>query len=222
MSAGGARDNRAFLGAAVRHLAGLGVRQFLDIGTGLPTQENVHQVAQRADPAARVVYVDNDTVVVSHARALLAATPGTVAIKGDLREPGRILADPELRGLIDLDRPVAVLLLLILHFIRDDREVRDILRQITSALAPGSYLVISHGTAGADVEPGQADELQQVYARALRDSLTPRPAAEIAGFLDGLRLVGPGVVPVTYWSPEAPPYDGPDLPGALGVVARVP
>jgi hypothetical protein len=143
----GARENRAFLQRAVRYLAEAGVRQFLDIGTGLPTQGNVHQVAQAVMPEARVVYVDHDPVVHTHANALLTNnSPTTVAVIGDLREPEAILDHPEVRRLLDFTRPIAVLLVAVLHFIRDAEDPAGIVTRLRDAMAPGSYLVVSHAT----------------------------------------------------------------------------
>ena len=141
--------NRAFLGRAVRYLAEEeGIDQFLDIGSGLPTKDNVHQVAQRANPQARVVYVDNDPLVLVHARAMLTSSPEgrTAYLDADLREPRAILDDPELTGVLDFSQPVGLLLVAVLHFIRDDDNPREILATLIDALAPGSFVVASHAT----------------------------------------------------------------------------
>ncbi|OLB75879.1 MAG: hypothetical protein AUI14_20190, partial [Actinobacteria bacterium 13_2_20CM_2_71_6] len=154
-----ARTNRAFLRRAVRFLARAGIRQFLDIGSGIPTAGNVHEVAKQVTPDARVAYVDIDPVAVSHAQALLAADPRTGALRGDLRRPDRILADPALGAIVDLDQPVAVLLLAVCHFVPDSDDPAGIIAQLRAALAPGSHLVISHGTD----EGRSTEELEQVY-----------------------------------------------------------
>ncbi|MGH3320551.1 MAG: SAM-dependent methyltransferase [Streptosporangiaceae bacterium] len=196
------RQNRAFLGRAVRFLAGeTGIRQFLDIGTGLPTQENTHEVAQRVAPEARVVYVDNDALVLTHARALLATDDQTIVVEGDVRRPEEILADPGLRAHIDLARPVAVLLFSMLHFVPDDADASLIVATIRDAIAPGSYLAISHGTA---LEEDRATGFTQVYERAT-SPMTTRSRDQIQRLLDGFDLVDPGLVVGQDWRPDAPP-----------------
>ncbi|RJL36228.1 SAM-dependent methyltransferase [Bailinhaonella thermotolerans] len=215
-----ARDNRAFLGRTVRFLAESGVRQFIDIGTGLPTQENVHQVAQRVHPDARVVYVDNDAVVVAHGRALLARNGASIVIEGDMHRPRDILGHPELRALIDLGEPVAVLLLAIVHFVPDLAQARRILGELAAGLAPGSYLVVSHATPGK-VGREVVAEGREVYSAAASGGITPRSPKELAALFDGLDLIGPGLTPVNHWAPDAPPYTGEVEAGFLGAVARV-
>ncbi len=189
-----ASANRAFLGGAVRLLAGdAGISRFLDIGSGLPTRDNVHEVAQRVNPGADVVYVDHDPVVLAHSRALLATNEHTHACWGDLREPERILnAAGEY---LDLDRPVAVLLVAVLHFLSDADDPYGVVWSLMDAVAPGSYLVISHGERTPElVEAGK------VYERAAAQ-VTLRSRAEICRFFDGLDLVGRGVVRLPKWSP---------------------
>jgi hypothetical protein len=194
-------DNRQFVGRAVEYLADQGIRQFIDIGPGLPTQDNVHEVALKAAPDARVVYADYDPVVVAHARALLAKPHPTVAaISGDLRRPGEILGNPELRALISLDQPFAVLATAVLHFIGDDEDPYAITRTLTGAMPPGSYLAISHITPD-DVAPDAGRKAQEVYAHATAQA-HPRTYDAIARFFDGLELAGPGVVPVRAWRPQ--------------------
>ena len=195
------RENRQFVGRAVRYLAGQGIRQFIDIGPGLPTRDNVHEVALQAAPDARVVYADYDRVVVAHARALLAKPhPGVAAINGDLRHPTEILQDPELRALISLDQPLAVLVTAVLHFISDDEDPYAITRTLTDAMPPGSYLVISHITPD-HVAPDAGRKAQEVYANATA-RVYPRTRDAITRFFDGLELAGPGVVSVSAWRPE--------------------
>ncbi|MEV0591735.1 SAM-dependent methyltransferase [Nonomuraea cavernae] len=218
-----ARANRAFLGRAVRRLAEAGVRQFVDLGAGLPTQDNVHQVARRHAPDARVVYVDNDPIVLIHARALLARDPDTLALAGDLRDPDAIMDDPQLRERIDVTRPYAVLMAAVLHFIPDDAEAAGIVQRIRDRLSPGSYLVVSHiyqGNAAEDV----ATAGRQVYTTTTSGGITGRGPDQLSGYFDGLDLLPPGVVPVAHWDPEKPPASPVDLdrPGILAGVGRVP
>jgi hypothetical protein len=194
-----ARDNRAFLGRAVRWLAGQGITQFIDIGSGLPAAGPVHEVAREVSPDARVVYVDHDPVAVAHARALLASSPQVTAIEADLRYPRHLLTMREIRNAIDLSQPVAVLLVAILHFISDEHRPRDILTAITARLAPASYLAISHVTAD-HITPAAARAAEAVYDGASAAGVT-RSRAEIARFLDGLELIPPGVADVTAWRP---------------------
>ncbi|MEW9527373.1 SAM-dependent methyltransferase [Microbispora sp. NPDC049125] len=192
-----ARANRAFLGRAVRFLAAeAGICQFLDIGAGLPTQDNVHEVAQRANPASRVVYVDNDPMVLVHARALLAQDAQTRVIAGDVRNPDDILTHPEMRGLLDLSQPVAVLLVAVLHFIPDDHGAFPAVRTLVDALPAGSYLVLSHVEHRPELEHG-ARQYRQANAPAVL-----RPVDEIARFFDGVELVPPGLINVRRWRPD--------------------
>ncbi len=213
------RENRAFLGRAVRFLANAGVRQFLDIGTGLPTQDNVHQVAQRLIPDARVAYVDNDPVVLIHARALLATDPRTIVIEADMREPEKILHQVTANEFIDLDQPVAVLMVAILHFLSDIDRPAEIVATFREHIAPGSYLVISHATAG-DMSPQNLTQAVQTYATTSTGSITPRSQEQIRSFFEGLELQEPGLVPVAQWRPEGitpAPTSGPSF---LGGIAR--
>jgi hypothetical protein len=194
-----ARANRRFLTRAVWFLADQGIRQYIDLGTGLPTPPNVHQVARQVRPDARVVYVDNDPVVTCHSRDLCTNDDGVTAIDGDIRDPQAILADPELRALIDLSKPVAILCVSVLHFIRDDESPREIVAALRWRMAPGSYLVISHAaTDGADKRV--LAEIRDVYEEATAPAV-PRTAADIAGFFAGLNLIEPGLVHVSRWRP---------------------
>jgi hypothetical protein len=180
------RVNRAFLGDSVRFLAQrAGLRQFLDIGCGLPTHDNVDDIAGRIDPGCRVAYVDNDPMVLSHARALLAVGDRTGAFAADLREPGEILRHPELTRLIDLDEPVAVLLLSVLHFITDAENPRRILDDLLSGLPPGSHVVITHAERTPDLEAVSA-----LYQEA-DVPFTPRSRQEMADLFHGLELFPP-------------------------------
>ncbi|MES9538067.1 SAM-dependent methyltransferase [Spirillospora sp. NPDC049024] len=216
-----ARENRAFLGRAVRYLAGeAGIRQFLDIGTGLPTQDNVHDVAQRIEPAARVVYADNDPVVLVHARALLTSTPegATDYVEADLREPDAILEHAA--ATLDFDEPVALLLVAILHFLPDEDGVHGIVARLVDRLAPGSYLVISHGTPEENPQ-GASDAAEEYTRQAPSAQITPRNRDAINGFFTGLEPVDPGLGYITSWRPEGPVVP-PEQVGLYGGVARKP
>ena len=205
-----ARSVRLFLAAVVHHLAAdAGIRQFLDIGTGLPTANNTHEVAQRAAPEARVAYVDNDPIVLLHARALLTSSPaGRCAyIDADVRDPDRILAGAA--DVLDLTEPVAVMMLGLLHFIPDADAPSSLTRHYLDVLAPGSYLAVSHASSDIEAEP-QETALKRYNSR----SATPvflRSRAEIARFFDGLELVPPGITPLGQWAP------GTAIPGPVGL-----
>ncbi|GII65948.1 hypothetical protein Skr01_60330 [Sphaerisporangium krabiense] len=218
-----ARANRAFLGRAVRLLAELGIRQFLDIGTGLPTGQNVHEVARDAAPGSRVVYVDNDPIVLAHARALLADNPDTIVVPGDLTEPEGILGDPAVRGHLDLSRPVAVLMVSILHFVPDDALAGGIVARFRAEMAPGSYLVLSHGYRRDIGDPADR-QVRALYARTAGGAAKPRSHADIAAYFAGMDLLRPGLVPVAAWRPEVEWEAEYDLskPAILGGVARLP
>ena len=215
------RANRRLLSRAVTMMAGQGVRQFLDIGSGLPTQENVHEVAQRAAPDARVVYVDNDPIVLAHARALLANNPLTTVVQADLREPEGIIGHPEITSRIDFDEPVGLLLLAILHFIPDGDRPAGIVAGLRAALAPGGYLAITHGHRGAitrDVE----DQVRSAYGRTGAGDLIPRGVDEVAEVFAGTELVGSGLVQVADWrADDAPVQSDMASPGFLAGVGRV-
>jgi len=211
-----AQANRAFLQRVVRFLAGeVGIRQFLDIGTGIPTQGNVHEIAHATAPAARVVYVDNDPIVLVHSRALLAGVNTTI-IEGDLRQPDAIWNDPKLRRVIDFDQPVAVLLVAILHFIADAEDPAGIVARLRDGMAPGSYLAISHGT--ADFHPEATPTAARAYDRTTAQ-LSPRSHAEVERFFDGFELLEPGLVPISLWRPDG---DIPEGKGVYGGIGRKP
>ena len=202
-------DNRVFLRRAVEVLAAeAGVRQFIDLGSGLPTRGNVHEIAQAVAPDARVVYVDNDPMVVAHSRALLAGD-NTVAIEGDLRRPGTVLEHPDVRELIDFGRPVALLLLAILHFVPDEEDPFGIVARYVDALPAGSHLAISHGTRDIPERPDLSPEemadmgakVEQLY-QLTTASLVTRTRAEVERFFDGLELLEPGVVEIQRWRPD--------------------
>ncbi|HEX9359904.1 MAG TPA: SAM-dependent methyltransferase [Streptosporangiaceae bacterium] len=210
----GVRANRAFLGRAVRYLVGeAGIRQFLDIGAGIPTQDNVHEVAQRAAPDARIVYVDNDPIVLAHAHHLLTSTPeGACAyIYADLRETGKVLR--EAAKTLDFGQPVALLLLMILQYVPDADDPHAIVARLVDALPPGSYLAASDVTNEIDAE-GVARASGRLNERLSPDTqLTPRSRAELLRFFDGLDLVEPGLVQLPRWRPgpddEIPSMDIP-------------
>jgi hypothetical protein len=200
-----ARQNRDFLQRAVRYCAGEGITQFLDIGSGLPTNQNVHEVAQAVNPAARVVYVDVDPVVVSHAKALLSDSQ-TVAVLADVCRPGEILGAPEVRRLIDLRRPVAVLALSVLHLIPDQADPAGGVAALREAMAPGSFLVISH----ADVSPAHAVGTHRVSpaaqelerANQAMAGVPARTRADIEAFFGDMTLVEPGLTDIWAWRPD--------------------
>jgi hypothetical protein len=193
-----ARADRAFLGRAVRYLAGeAGMRQFLDIGTGLPTADNTHQVAQRVAPESRIVYADNDPLVLVHARALLTSTPEGVCdyVDGDLRDPGKILA--EAARTLDFAQPVALMLLGIVHHIPDTGEAHSIVRRLVAGLARGSYLVINHSTSA--VHGAAMEEAVRHWNRVGTPSMTLRSPEQITRFFDGMDLLEPGVTSCSRW-----------------------
>ena len=215
-----ARSARAFLRRVVRFLAAeAGIRQFLDIGSGLPSGENVHQVAQSAAPEARIVYVDNDPIVLLHARTLLTGTPeGAVAyLDADLREPENILR--EAAKTLDFGEPMAVLLLGILHNVGDQYDPYGIVRKLTRALADGSYLAICHLT--ADIYPEMTQFAQALNERQLDAPLVLRDHAQVTSFFDGLELLEPGVVQLSKWRPRSE-AESAEAAALWGGVARKP
>jgi S-adenosyl methyltransferase len=204
-------NNRQFLKRVVRFLAGeAGIRQFIDIGPGLPTRGSVHEVAQDIRADARILYVDYDPVVVSHARALLAHDPTAVAINRDLREPGQILTHPALHALMDSSEPVAVLLVAVLHFLRDDDKPYEVVEEIKAAVPAGSYLVVSHVTAD-DIAADVAQDVNELYERTTAPGAA-RTRSEIARFFEGLEMVEPGLVNVSEWRSEV------KLPGSERII----
>ncbi|MFE6868377.1 SAM-dependent methyltransferase [Kitasatospora sp. NPDC057692] len=207
-----ARTNREFLGRAVEFAAGRGIRQFLDIGTGIPAVGSTSEVARRAAPDARVVYVDNDPIVATHARALLAGHPAghTSVIEADLREPEAILDHPALRDAVDLAEPVALMLVAVLHFIRDEDGAERIVRTLREALAPGSALILSHGSPDFASRESAA-EGTRVY-RSASAPLVLRPRAAVEPFFGDFEFAGPGLVQLPLWRPEAGHIRTADLP----------
>jgi hypothetical protein len=213
------RANRAFLRRATEFLAKSGIRQFLDIGTGIPTADNTHEVAQRAAPEARVVYVDNDPVVLLHASALLRSTAegATQYLQADLREPEKILDQAE--ELLDFRRPVAVMLLGVLHLIQDSEDPWSIVAQLMTPMPSGSYLTISHPA--IDTHRAQT-EAQRVYNQNVSTPQTLRTRDEVARFFTGLELVEPGLVQVHQWRPAPGELVSADTVSAHGAIGRKP
>jgi hypothetical protein len=212
-----ARACRYFLARAVRYLVvEQGVRQFLDVGTGLPTADNTHEVAQRYAPESRIVYVDNDPLVLAHARILLTSSPegATHYVDADLHDPDRILA--EAAGILDLDRPVALLLIGVLGHVADHAEARSIVQRLLSGLPSGSFLVQCDG---ADTDEAYVAALEQ-YRESGGVPYNVRSLDQITAFYDGLELVEPGVVPIPQWRPEPSRFAGPADVSELGGVGR--
>ncbi|GAA5190992.1 SAM-dependent methyltransferase [Rugosimonospora acidiphila] len=195
------RANRAFLHRAVRSLVDAGIRQFLDLGSGIPTVGNVHQVAA---PGSRVVYVDVDSVAVAHAQSLLAGHDDAGVVRADLRDVPSVLGAPEVRRLIDFARPVGVLMVAVLHFVPDRDDPAGIVAAYRDAVAPGSYLVVSHGAASEDERaPVTADAAADAYSRSVSE-FTLRTRSQVAGLFAGFELIDPGVVYVNEWRPDDP------------------
>ena len=215
------RANRAFLGRAVRFLAGNGIGQFLDIGSGIPTEGNVHEIAEQASPGAHVVYADIDPVAVAHSRAILGGNSNAAVISADLREPQEILFNDTVRGLIDFAQPAGLLLNLVLPFIADDEDPWQIVATLRDALAPGSYLVLSHGT--DEARPRVAQATEKVYNHGVSTSIHIRSRADIRRFFDRFDLVDPGLVYIPEWRPDSPgdvPAEPSRLWGLVGVGRR--
>jgi hypothetical protein len=212
-----AHANRAFLRRAVRCCLDAGVRQFLDVGSGIPTVGSVHEVARRIAPDARVVYVDVDPVAVAHGQAILRDDPGTTAIRGDVRRPEEILDHPAVAELIDFSRPVAVLLIAVLHFVPDEDDPAGLVRRLTAPMVPGSYLVLSHGT--SEGLPDDADTVGQLY-RSTSSPLSLRPRAQILAMFGSFAVVEPGLTWVTAWRPYPREGDEPERREMLAGVGR--
>jgi hypothetical protein len=217
-----ARYVRLFQASAIDRLLDRGVRQFLDIGTGLPVAGSVHEVAQRSAPESRVVYVDNDSLVLSHARALLRSSPQGACdyLDADLREPGKILARAS--QTLDLSRPTAVLLLGVLHFLPDDDDPWAIVTRLLDGITGDAYLVIGH--AASDVSPPQMGEAARRYNERSPVRIVPRTHEEIARFFSGMEMLAPGLVPLGSWWPDRPKDDTPDSNrgGHVGIGWRPP
>ncbi|WP_216215369.1 SAM-dependent methyltransferase [Amycolatopsis aidingensis] len=196
------RLNRSFLRRAVLFMIESGVRQFLDIGSGIPTVGNVHEIAQQADPECRVVYVDKEPVAVRHSTALLAGDDRAVAIQADVCSPREVLGDPAVLSMLDFDRPVGLLNLLLWHFIPDEADPQGLLAAYRNALAPGSFLAITHTT--YDSEPDELQEAVHEVRQRSRQQAFPRSYREITALFDGYQLVEPGVVGCAAWRPGGP------------------
>ncbi|MEV4760125.1 SAM-dependent methyltransferase [Micromonospora sp. NPDC049559] len=211
-----AHANRAFLRRAVDHLAAAGIRQFIDLGSGIPTVGNVHETAQRTAPDARVVYVDHDPVAVSHSREIVAGNPLVTVVQADIRSPQAVVDDPAVRAALDFSRPVGVLMVAVLHFVLDDAEPAAITAGFMRAVVPGSYLVLSH--AGALVRPASPEELavSDHYARA--NPVAMRTRDEVTAFFAGLELIEPGVVEAMDWRPEPDAAPNPMMRSAAEAV----
>jgi hypothetical protein len=211
-----ARADRAFLGRAVRFLAGdAGIRQFLDVGTGLPTADNTHEVAQAVAPESRIVYVDNDPLVLVHARALLTSTPQGVTnyVEADLHDPDKVLQ--EAARTLDFSQPVALTLLGVLNFVVDDDEAQAVINRLLDAVPPGSYLAIAH--ASNEVNPAEAEAARQFWNEHAKPPITFRTARQITRFFERVELLDPGVVSCSRWRPEASDLDTPEVDLFCGV-----
>ncbi|MBM7769931.1 hypothetical protein JOD54_000135 [Actinokineospora baliensis] len=209
-AADAARLNRAFLRRAVRHCADNGVTQFLDLGSGIPTVGNVHETA----PEARVLYVDNDPIAIAHSEIELADATNATAVLGDLRDPDAVLSAAA--GVLDFDRPIGLLMLAVLHFVAEPEEP---LRRYLSAMVPGSFVAITHGT--ADEEPDKREDVLRLYASS-GSPAHPRDRAQVAALVDGLEIVDPGVVWTSQWRPDLPAATDPARSMTYAVVARKP
>ncbi|GGM26566.1 SAM-dependent methyltransferase [Dactylosporangium sucinum] len=212
-----AHANREYLGRVVRWLVDAGVRQFLDLGSGIPTLGNVHEVAHEAAPAARVAYVDIDPVAVAHGRRIMGDDPRVVTVRADLRDPESIVSHPEILGILDFAEPVAVLMVAVLHFVEEDHNPPRIIRQFSDALVSGSFLAISHGVPAVEDAAGQA-AVSRMYRRT-PTAFRARPVEQIATWLDDWDVMSPGIVPVNLWRPEQEEHDGRPV-DAVGAVAR--
>jgi hypothetical protein len=198
-----ARANRAFLHRAVRTVVEGGIRQILDVGTGIPTSPNTHEVARQVAADTRVVYVDNDPIVATHAGAKLTNTRGTGFALGDVREPAKLLESPEVRRLIDFGQPVALLLVAVLHFVTDEEDPAGIVAALTDPLPAGSALVLTHGTRDLHHPDRQRSVADEVYQQSTA-SLNLRSHARVLSFFDGLTVLDPGLVQAPLWRPDAP------------------
>ncbi|MET9119333.1 SAM-dependent methyltransferase [Streptomyces longwoodensis] len=199
--------NRAFTRRAVRYAAAEGITQFLDIGSGIPTYGNVHEVAQEASPGARVVYVDHDPVAVAHSQAVLEGNQHADVVAADLLKPREILASPQVQRLIDFERPVALLLVAILHFVEDEDDPYAAVAELRDACAPGSMLILTHASyEGIPLPPERAEGAVDVY-KDIRNPLIMRSREDIARFFEGYDMVEPGLVPMPRWRPETSPED---------------
>jgi S-adenosyl methyltransferase len=195
-------ENRAFLGRAVRFLLSAGIRQFIDLGSGIPTQPNVHDIAQKHDPEARVVYVDNDPVAVAHSRQILGDRSRARAIESDLRDPESVADHPDTASLIDFSEPVGLLMISVLHFVPDSDDPVGVVGRFARTLPTGSYQVIAHAT--HESAPEAAAQVHDLSTTATA-SIHPRAREEIMPFFSGFDLVEPGLVYLSSWRPDEPP-----------------
>lgn len=211
------RANRKMLRRCVRFLIDAGITQFLDIGSGIPTVGNVHEIAQEQNPDARVLYVDIDPVAVAHSAAILDSNTNASIIQADFCDPDSILNHPETRRLLDFDKPIAVLILGVIHFVPDDADPASRVAQLRDAVAPGSYLAIVHAT--QDGQPPEVLEAQKLSGRTSTE-INLRTGEQISEYFDGLTMVEPGLVHLPLWRPESPEDVGPhpELTGAYGGV----
>lgn len=209
-------ENRAFLGRAIRYLLCEGIRQFIDLGCGIPTQENVHEIAQKFDPEARVVYVDNDPVAVGHSRQILRDGVGAAVIEADLRDPISIVGHPAVASLIDFSEPVGLLMVAVLQFVPDSDDPVGVVGRFASTVAPGSHVVMSHVT--RDAAPEAAARVKDLY-KSTSAPLYPRTRAEIMQFFAGLDLVEPGLVYLPSWRSDEPAQN-PELAWLYAGVGR--
>ena len=212
----GARANRDFLRRAVRFLATAGIRQIIDIGTGIPTSPNTHETAHTVDPGIRVAYIDNDPIVARHADARLLGTGNTGFFLGDMRDPLGILEHPTIGSLIDVDEPIGLMLVSVLHFVSDEQDPVGLMAAYRDVLPEGSHLVLSHAT--GDFHGDQAGEVVEVY-KSSTASLTPRPRAQVEALFDGFELLDPGLVQVHQWRPDD--QTSPQLDHTVGVYGGV-
>jgi len=215
-------ENRMFLGRAVHYLAEQGIGQYLDIGTGIPAPGNTHEVAQRVVPAAHTVYVDNDPIVLTHARALLTSAPtgSNAYLDADVRRPDSILEHPDLRATLDFTKPVALILVAVLHFVRDDEDPAGIVSKLVGSLPAGSFVVASHAT----WEYQSAAAIAELTANNADGRFVARTGDQLAGLLGDLEFVDPGLVSVSRWRAEPAPQPRPSIEDVScnGVVARIP
>jgi hypothetical protein len=215
------RANRGFLRRAVEFLVGAGVRQFIDLGSGIPTVGNVHEVAQRLAPDTRVVYVDSDPVAIEHSTAILAGDERTRSVHADLRDPESVLGSPAVAELLDPGEPVAVLMVAVLHFVPDDADPAALVARFRDAVPSGSYLALSHATAGEQVD--RAAEHRGFYQQTATP-MTMRSRDQVVGLFDGWELVEPGVVYLPQWrpDPDGPAVERPERMTGLAGVGRKP
>ncbi|HET7017395.1 MAG TPA: SAM-dependent methyltransferase [Streptosporangiaceae bacterium] len=201
------KENREFLGRAVNYLTQAGISQFIDLGSGIPTQDNVHEIAQRGNSESRVIYVDNDAGVIAHSRHLLRGNPLVSIINADLRNPAAVVTHPEVGRLIDFSQPVGLLMVTVLHFVPDSQDPYGLVAKFAEALAPGSFLAISHAT--RDSSPDTATKVEELYQSAATSAHT-RTSEEIRRFFTGFQLVEPGLVYLPLWRHDGQVPDHPE------------